>query len=663
MEKAIDDKSSAAATPAAIALALAAAIAVLFFTSTNHLSVLVWAAHKLYLVVVALLILAVAAAAGARVLRAFEWEPGGFAPRLGFSVGIGLGLFSLVTLLLGVLGLLHQIVFVVLLAVVALLNVKCIVALLQTGAERWRRRWDDLSGCGVFLLVVIAIVFCMNLLGALTPPWQYDDLEYHLGAPAQFYRQGRVTFLEHNVYSNFPFSVEMWHLAGMVLTRSPLHGAIVGKLISAGLGLLTALVLWSLANRVFGRPAGDFAAAFFYVSPPMVMLSVSAHVEIALTFYFILSIFAFVKFHKNEQLAWLILAAIACGFALGCKYSAALFLLLPLFLGVVTNEFTERRGVGSAIKRAAILLGIALAVASPWFIKNLLCTGNPVYPLLWSVLGGRDWGAAQDAMWRKAHLTAGQESLTHFFFDSHYLVPILAFVFIPLLILRGRRQPTVFHLLGYFALCYVLWLSFTYRPVRFLLPSAAVLPVLSAGGLTQINRRVASALAAPLLIFTLAEAGLKATVGGNFDALLYVGPDEQFFKDNTDFAAGYEACRFLNSDEVPRNAKILFVGEARTFYCERDFIAPTVFNESVFENTLAAAGNPKDFAESLQRIGVTHILINWMEMGRLNETYGAFAKFDKAKFEAFERACLTEVFRAQSPGSLIVIYRVRSDLP
>ncbi|NOZ19488.1 MAG: glycosyltransferase family 39 protein [Planctomycetes bacterium] len=659
MEKQIDDKSSPTLVPVAIALALAAAIGILFFTSTNHLSVLVWTAHKLYLTVVALLVLSVAAATGARALRAIRCEPGAFAPRLGFSVGIGLGLLSLVTLLLGVLGLLHQTVFIALLAVAALLNVKCIVALLRTGAERVRANGKELPGYAVFLLVVIAIVMCMNLLGALTPPWQYDDLEYHLGAPAQFYQQGRITFLEHNVYSNFPFNVEMWHLAGMVLAKSAYQGAIIGKLIDVGLGLLTALMLWSLANRIFGRPAGDFAAAFFYVSPPLAMLSISAHVEIALTFYFVLGIFAFVEYQKTEKTAWPILAAVACGFAFGCKYTAALLLLLPLLAGMVVNDVLKKSSAASVLKRAALVLGISLALVSPWLIKNVAYTGNPVYPLLWSVFGGRGWSAAQEAMWHKAHFTTGGESLVHFFFSSHYLFPILAFVFIPLLILRGRRQPVVFYLLGYFALCYVLWLSFTYRPARFLLPSAAVLPVLSVGGLMQINRRVGRALVAPLLIFTLAEAGLKATVGGNFDAPLYIGPDEQFFRDNTDFVAGYEASRFLNRDQVPPGAKVLFVGEARTFYCERDFIAPTVFNENVFEDILVAAKTPEDFLASLQKMGITHILINWMEMGRLNETYGAFAKFDKAKFEAFQKACLAEVFRAKYPGSLIVVYVVR----
>ncbi|MBU4463422.1 MAG: hypothetical protein KKB05_05715 [Proteobacteria bacterium] len=35
----------------------------------------------------------------------------------------------------------------------------------------------------------------------------------------------------------------------------------------------------------------------------------------------------------------------------------------------------------SALKSGAVFFAIALLVVSPWFIKNYILTGNPIYPL------------------------------------------------------------------------------------------------------------------------------------------------------------------------------------------------------------------------------------------------------------------------------------------
>ena len=45
---------------------------------------------------------------------------------------------------------------------------------------------------------------------------------------------------------------------------------------------------------------------------------------------------------------------------------------------------------------------------TPWLAKNVVDTGNPVYPLAYRVFGGRHWDEAQDAKWSAAHGSAVQ---------------------------------------------------------------------------------------------------------------------------------------------------------------------------------------------------------------------------------------------------------------
>ena len=46
---------------------------------------------------------------------------------------------------------------------------------------------------------------------------------------------------------------------------------------------------------------------------------------------------------------------------------------------------------------------MAVAVASPWLVRNTVNTGNPTYPLLYHTIGGTNWTAAQNAKFAKAH--------------------------------------------------------------------------------------------------------------------------------------------------------------------------------------------------------------------------------------------------------------------
>ena len=67
------------------------------------------------------------------------------------------------------------------------------------------------------------------LLGALLPSIDFDVKEYHLQGPKEWYLAGQITFLEHNVYTSFPFLTEMLSLSGMLIFDDWFWGALVGK--------------------------------------------------------------------------------------------------------------------------------------------------------------------------------------------------------------------------------------------------------------------------------------------------------------------------------------------------------------------------------------------------------------------------------------------------
>lgn len=63
------------------------------------------------------------------------------------------------------------------------------------------------------------------LLGAVSPPTDFDVREYHLQGPKEWFQQRQINFLPHNVYTSFPFLTEMLSLTGMIFAADWWHGA------------------------------------------------------------------------------------------------------------------------------------------------------------------------------------------------------------------------------------------------------------------------------------------------------------------------------------------------------------------------------------------------------------------------------------------------------
>lgn len=64
----------------------------------------------------------------------------------------------------------------------------------------------------------------------------------------------------------------------------------------------------------------------------------------------------------------------------------ALALLVVLSVAAAMRKLPR-----SDAKPFGIALAVALLIAAPWPIRNVINTGNPVYPFFYSVFGGRDW--------------------------------------------------------------------------------------------------------------------------------------------------------------------------------------------------------------------------------------------------------------------------------
>ena len=93
---------------------------------------------------------------------------------------------------------------------------------------------------------------------------------------------------------------------------------------------------------------------------------------------------------------------------MACKYPALISAVVP-FGALALVEAVRRRSWRIVL---AFALGWAV-VMTPWLVKNVVDTGNPVYPLAYRVFGGRHWDAARERQVvgrprRRRPITAGR---------------------------------------------------------------------------------------------------------------------------------------------------------------------------------------------------------------------------------------------------------------
>jgi hypothetical protein len=218
------------------------------------------------------------------------------------------------------------------------------------------------------------------------------------------------------------------------------------------------------------------------------------------------------------------------------------------------------------------------------------------------------------------------------------------------LIARGD----VVYLALYFVYCLLAWYALTHRLDRFLDPASPAVAVLAGIGVAAISGRWPPRIARGLLVAGLAYALATAVVIHAGPVWVGLAHSTDEFLEITSQRSTYchPAMKAINT-QLPPDATVLFVGESRTFYCERKALAATVFDRHPIDRIIDAAladripaepiqhddrllaaappaepsarlpdDIPDRIRDGLRDLAVTHVYVNWPEVDRLNNTYG-----------------------------------------
>ncbi|QDT40652.1 hypothetical protein Pan241w_07100 [Gimesia alba] len=601
------------------------------------------------------------------------------AERTVFAFGVGLSAVSLLTLGGGLLGILSQWLCYLVLFLFAFCGVlsACYESKSKTGTALPLRITlpDTITpellfrvGCCLLIAPFVLSMF----LGSMLPSIDYDVLEYHFGGPKEYYQQGHIGFLQHNVYTSFPFLTEMLILLGMTLKADWYLGAQAGKLVLMSFSLFTALGVFATARRWFGSNAGWLAATIFLTTPWIYRISIIAYTEGGLSFYLmasLLSLFLTIQVlriwsppadetpvgeaPRSSLWSYACLTGLLSGSAMACKYPGVLSVVIPLgltLLGFSWFLLKQNKQIRASVTlKLAVIFSIGTLLAiGPWLLKNLVETGNPVYPLLYSVFGGVDLNEQLNIKWKGGHgmkplgLTELANNVIDVTMKSDWLSPLL-FSLAPLAFLNRQHRKLVNWLWIYIGFLFFSWWVLTHRIDRFWVPMIPVVSVLAGIGATWSSKRLwkigltIALLFACLFNLCVATSGL----GGN-NAYL---DDLNYARKFTTSITGPEILQ-LNQMQLGPNQVVLSVGDAELFNAEFPVIYNTVFDHDIFQQwtskpepdtpdmqlTMRPA---QEIKQKFEEQHIAYVYVNWAEIlrYRLPGSYGYTDYVTPARFE------------------------------
>lgn len=607
-----------------------------------------------------LAIFVLAGAIGSRLLKIARFPTQSLVLDWVFGTGIGLAILGYLVFFLGLTGLFNQWIYILILIAFFIIGYPQIRELMHCLYQKTQTPQMKISPLNLCLVSFLCLASLCYLIGAFAPEVGYDGLEYHLGALTTYLADGRIHFLKNNVYANFPALGEMLYLLGMIL-----EGDTTAKLINYGFGLLCVLAIIYFGRRYFSWTVGLVAASIFYIYPQTGIISAQVYIDLAVTFFTFLGLWSVINWFEDNasnRNKWLVLAGVYGGLACSCKYTSLLLTLTVMVILVIVVAAGTKIPWQSLLWAVGCLVGLSMLVSSPWYIKNYISTGNPFYPLFYKIFGGHNWDLARDLRFWKAHIPPEKNlqtliQLPWYMVTRNNTASLLFIFFIPVFVFIRQKSKIIVFLSLFTVIFYLAWFYFTHQVDRFFIPALPALSLICGYTLDRLKEKKCTSRLLKLvliggLVFNIYVFNVIIASINPWTVALGWETEEEFLERNM---AIYRAIKFLN-DNLQETDKVLFIGEARVHYLKVPFLANTVFDKNIINEIINDSVDIEQIKQRLSSLGITHVLVNMVEVKRLRQTYNYMQDFNWKLFSEFERSALRKIYADPKHG--ISIYEI-----
>ena len=468
---------------------------------------------------------------------------------------------------------------------------------------------------------ILLIIFIFQFILSSTPPYARDALVYHLTIPKIYLKSHRIAEIPGNIYSNFPLNIEMLYLFGLSFSNP-----IFPKIINFSFNLLLSLLIIMIIRRYASITYGIIGAIVWNLIPSAFFVATIAYVDLEVTFFIVLISFSILLFAETGHRMYVIQSALFMGYLLGIKYTALIYFLAAIIFLYIFH-IRANKGIKSVLKTLLFFVLISSLIGGFWYIKNICCVGNPIYPFLYTIFGGKGWDETRARILQLFLRHYGSNKplgTTKDFFDYLFLPLRLSFfseffdghigplflLLLPSLLfcLKGCKFLWPLKVFVYFSLClYIGWMCSSMQ-VRFLLPALCLLVVIIVISLFFLKNKYLKLLFHFLLILSLIfnSAFLIKKYGqiNPFSYLINKNKD-QFLEKQVPY---YRTYKKVNNLLSPNDYLFLVFMKNYGFYLNMPFYSDTLFEEYTIVELLKNSIN--ELNAFLRKNSFTHLLIN-----------------------------------------------------
>lgn len=511
---------------------------------------------------------------------------------------------------------------------------------------------NPLENIATLLLgTAIVVLFCTEIILNLTPPISRDALIHHLAIPKLWLKHGGFYEIPWADYSYYPMYINLLYLVCLYFKND-----IIPKFIHFAFGFATGWLIFFYLKEKFDRNWGLLGMVIFITTPIVIWLSTSVYVDLGMTFFTTASVLSFVKWRDSEysQFKWILIASCCMGMAAGSKYNALItWVILNLILMFSYAKDTQKQT--TTLKYGFTFFIIAALVASPWYLKNYIQTGNPFYPLFNSFFLSLHHQPVHEIIQNQATEKIGRLSFfkmrevmygetfwetllipIRMFFqgeDNSYryfqgvLNPILI-VFSPFILLN-KKYVRDKYLFTFYSILFITMAYFlTEKQVRYILPVLPFLSILAVMGIKELTDKLNEATFFSSLRFhenvkaifrIVLFASISILLASNFfylrDRIHIIKPFPFIFgkESREDFLKRhllhYDSVRYINNqlfDDVI--IFTMFLGR-RGYYLDRTYRNERSFGTDTLNQMIKSSASEEKFKEFIKSMDVTHILM------------------------------------------------------
>lgn len=464
------------------------------------------------------------------------------------------------------------------------------------------------------IFIVLALGY--GVVEALSPPTSIDALYCHLPVAKQYAVSHKISPDPLIMINQCSTGLEMLTAGGLLL-----HNDLLAQLFPIMCEILLLMGIFIFTKKHFSIPAAWASMALFCWIPVVQYLSGIVNNDLASALYVFIAVISLWEYWKKQEVSLLWSVGIFGGLAAGSKITGLISLC---WMGCVIIALFYKKKIN--IKDLLVPAIFFIIFSSPTYVRNILLADNPVYPLLYEYIGGKE--IAQSVLyywaeWRKANLGVDVTLWNFFLLPYHFLKDpkrfeiatryfhVLIFIIFPIQLLSMRKISALEKFLFSYITCFcVVWFVIGHHTWRYMLHIMPFMCILVIIGWQRIKMKAVKLLLGIILIANWFPV-IQAQVNNNLFAVWAVPsmqapgmpPRRRYLQKSL---RAYDMYLFIDT-RLPAESKILLFQELLGYYLEREYVHGDPLRNVIVYDDMR---NSEDMKIRLRKLGITHVLVN-----------------------------------------------------